>query len=98
MGFGCKILYDEVGIDTDTLGPDNIVIFANGPLTGTKAPSSGRTEITTKSPLTGNIGTGNTGGVWGATLRRAGIASQGGMSLWTDGSGYRGMSGAISTR
>lgn len=73
MGFGCKILYDEVGTDVDPFSPDNIVIFANGPLTGTHAPCSGRTEITTKSPLTGNIGTGNTGGVWGAVLKHAGF-------------------------
>lgn len=73
MGFSCKILYDEVGTDVDPLSPDNIVIFANGPLTGTSAPCSGRTEITTKSPLTGSIGTGNTGGVWGTRLKRAGF-------------------------
>jgi aldehyde:ferredoxin oxidoreductase len=73
MGFGCKILYDEVGTEVDPFGPNNIVIFANGPLTGTRAPCSGRTEITTKSPLTGSIGTGNTGGVLGAALKRAGF-------------------------
>lgn len=73
MGFSCKILYDEVGTGVDPLAPDNIVIFSNGPLTGTHAPCSGRTEITTKSPLTGSIGTGNTGGVWGATLKHAGF-------------------------
>lgn len=72
MGFSCKILYDEVGVDIDPLSPANIVIFANGPLTGTHAPCSGRT-ITTKSPLTGNIGTGNTGGLWGAALKHAGL-------------------------
>ena len=73
MGFGCKILYDEVGADVDAFSPDNIVVFANGPLTGTRAPCSGRTEITTKHPLTGNIGTGNTGGVWGTALKHAGF-------------------------
>ena len=65
MGFGCKILYDEVGPDIDPFEPRNIVVFANGPLTGTQAPCSGKTEITTKSPLNGLIGTGNTGGMWG---------------------------------
>ena len=73
MGFSCKILYDEVGPDVDPLGPDNIIIFANGPLTGTKAPCSGRNEVTSKSPLTGHIGTGNTGGLWGTALKHAGI-------------------------
>lgn len=73
MGFSCKILYDEVRTEVDPFSPENIVIFANGPLTGTATPCSGRTEITTKSPLTDNIGTGNTGGVWGAQLKHAGF-------------------------
>ena len=51
MGFSAKILFDEVGPNVDPLGPDNILIFANGPLTGTQAPCGARTEITTKSPL-----------------------------------------------
>lgn len=73
MGFGCKILYDEVDTEVDPFHSDNILIFAGGPLTGTDAPCSGRVEVTTKSPLTGNIVTGNTGGVWGTLLRRAGF-------------------------
>ena len=73
IGFGCKILYDEVRPEVDPLSPENIVIFANGPFTGTLAPCGGRTELTTKHPLTGSIGTGNTGGVWGARLKHAGF-------------------------
>ena len=73
MGFSLRILYDEVGPSADPLSPENIIIFANGPLTGTRVACSGRTEITTKSPLTGSIGTGNTGGHWGARLKWAGI-------------------------
>ncbi len=73
MGFGSKILYDEVGYNVDPLSPANIVVFANGPLTGTHTPCSGRTEITTKSTLTDSIGTGNTGGLWGAKLKHAGF-------------------------
>ncbi|MBI4333562.1 MAG: aldehyde ferredoxin oxidoreductase family protein [Chloroflexi bacterium] len=73
MGFGCKVLYDEVGPNVDPLGPDNVIIISNGLLTGTSAPCAGRTEITNKSPLTGSVGVANTGGVWGATLKHAGI-------------------------
>src|SRR4030067_3803245 len=73
MGFSCKMLFDEVGPDVDPFSPDNIVVFANGPLTGSGAPWSGRTEGTTKSPLTGSIGTGNTGGIWGTALKHAGL-------------------------
>ncbi len=73
MGFGGRILFEEVDPEIDPLSDDNIVIFANGPLTGTHTPCSGRTEITTKSLLTGGIGTGNTGGMWGTFLKHAGF-------------------------
>ncbi|MFQ5853496.1 MAG: aldehyde ferredoxin oxidoreductase family protein [Candidatus Binatia bacterium] len=73
MGFSCKILYDEVGTDVDPFSPHNVVIFANGTLTGTNAPCAARVEITTKHPLTGHLGSGNTGGSWGTALRRAGF-------------------------
>jgi aldehyde:ferredoxin oxidoreductase len=73
MGFSCKILYDQVLPEVDPLGPDNLLIIANGTLTGTNAVCAARTEITTKSPLTGHLGTGNTGGNWGTYLKRAGF-------------------------
>ncbi|MDI7260580.1 MAG: aldehyde ferredoxin oxidoreductase family protein [Thermodesulfobacteriota bacterium] len=72
MGMGSKILYDEVKPGVDPLGPDNLLIFATGPLSGTMAPTSGRIDITFKSPATGMIGTSNAGGFWGADLKFAG--------------------------
>jgi aldehyde:ferredoxin oxidoreductase len=72
MGYAAKILYDEVATEADPLGPENIVIFATGPLTGTRAPCSGRVEVTAKSPLNHLLGTGNVGGLWGTFLKRAG--------------------------
>ena len=73
MGFSNKILYDEVGPDVDPLGPENIVIFAPGTFAGSNMTQTCRTEITTKHPQTGSIGTGNTGGFWGLQLKRAGV-------------------------
>lgn len=72
LGLAVKYLYDEVGPDTDALNPNNLIIFANGPLSGTGSAASGRTEVVTKSPLTGSIGTGNFGGSWGINLKRSG--------------------------
>ena len=72
-GLGAKILYDSVGPGIDPLSPENIVIFATGPLSGTSAPANGRTEAITKSPLTGIIGRGNFGGWWGPRLKKAGF-------------------------
>ena len=72
LGFNTKILYDEVGPKVDPLGPDNIVVISPGALNGTSAPTTCRTEVTTKSPLTGILGTGNFGGYWGQALKNAG--------------------------
>jgi len=72
LGFNIKTLYDEVGPNVDPFSSDNIVAIAPGALCGTDAPSAARTEVTTKSPLTGIIGSGNFGGYWGPSLKRAG--------------------------
>lgn len=71
-GFNSKLLYSEVGPDADPLGPDNRLIFGVGPLTGTFAPSCGRTTVTARSPLGGGFGDSNMGGHWGAELKFAG--------------------------
>jgi aldehyde:ferredoxin oxidoreductase len=71
-GFGVRLLYDLTGPETEPLGPDNVIIIAAGPLTGTTAPSSSRCEVVTKSPLTGNYGRGDVGGAFGAKLKYAG--------------------------
>ena len=52
-GFGIKLLYDMVPPGTDPLGPDNVLIFAPGPLTGTDSPCSSRMTVTGRSPATG---------------------------------------------
>ncbi|MHA1872561.1 MAG: aldehyde ferredoxin oxidoreductase N-terminal domain-containing protein, partial [Candidatus Heimdallarchaeaceae archaeon] len=59
--------------EMDALSPDNILFFSTGPVTGTRSPNSGRHHVMAlKSPLTGSIGSGNTGGTWGAKLKFAG--------------------------
>ena len=72
-GLGLKFLYEEVGPNVNPLSPENVIIIATGSLTATSAPTSGRDEIITKSPLTGIVGAGNFGGWWGARLKRAGF-------------------------
>jgi len=70
--------YKRKGIspaDIDPLGPENVLIFATGPGTGVPGfPSSGRYHVMAlKSPLTGSIGSGNSGGEWGPFLKFAGF-------------------------
>jgi aldehyde:ferredoxin oxidoreductase len=71
-GIGGKILYDELPIEADPLGPENLLIYCTGPLTGTFFPSSGRCVIVAKSPLTGYFGDSNFGGFFGPMLKRSG--------------------------
>jgi len=56
----------------DPLSPENKLIFATGPLTGTNAPCGARYMVVTKGALTGAITTSNSGGHWGPELKFAG--------------------------
>lgn len=71
-GLGTRYLYEEIDPACDPLGPENKVIFATGPLTGTYAPTGGRYMVLCKSPLTDAIACSNSGGYWGPELKFAG--------------------------
>jgi len=71
-GLGARILYDLTRAQTNALGPENLLIFMNGPLTGTKIPLSGRHQVVAKSPLTSIYGESDVGGTWGSQLKKAG--------------------------
>ena len=71
-GFVAKILYDEVPAGADALGPENKLIIAAGPLSGTFWPSAAKLIFGTKSPLTGGYGDSNLGGQLMAELKYAG--------------------------
>lgn len=71
-GLATKYLTEEVGPKTAPLGPDNKLIFATGPLTGTMASTAGRYSVITKSPLTNCVACSNSGGFIGQELKNAG--------------------------
>ena len=71
-GLGGYIVRSEVDPNTDALGPDNKLVFAPGPLTGTFAPSAGRFDVVTKGPLNGVLAASNSGGTFGPELKYAG--------------------------
>ena len=71
-GFVAKVLYDEVPAGADALGPENKLIVATGPLSGTFWPSAAKIVFGTKSPLTGGYGDSNLGGHLMAELKYAG--------------------------
>jgi aldehyde:ferredoxin oxidoreductase len=71
-GLGVKYVFDA-GPDVDPLGPDNVLAFMNGPLTGTQTVMSGRIALCTKSPLTGTVTDSHHGGWSGARLKWSGF-------------------------
>jgi aldehyde:ferredoxin oxidoreductase len=72
-GLGAKLLYECTKPNVDPLGPDNVLVYALGPLTGTGIPGASRYEIVTKSPLTHTLGDSSSGGSFGHEMRRAGF-------------------------
>jgi len=71
-GLGAYLLYTMLKSQTDPLSPDNLLMFLNGPLTGTSFPTSGRTTVVTKSPLTGLFLDSHAGGFFGPELKKTG--------------------------
>jgi aldehyde:ferredoxin oxidoreductase len=71
-GLGTKYFVSEVDPKVDPLSPDNKLIFATGPLTGTMASTGARYSVITKGALTGAIACSNSGGHWGPELKQAG--------------------------
>jgi aldehyde:ferredoxin oxidoreductase len=71
-GLGAKYLYEELKEGVDPLSPDNKIILATGPLTGTIVPCSGKLAIISKSPATGLIVDSSVGGNFASQLKYAG--------------------------
>lgn len=72
-GFITRWLMDMVPVGVPALDPENVLIFATGPLTGTNVPTSSRIEIGALAPETGIYSTGSAGGSFGTKLKRAGL-------------------------
>jgi len=72
-GLGIYYLNKEVDPRIDPLSPENMLIMATGPLTGTSAPTAARYMVMTKGPLTGALTCSNSGGQFPKELKRAGF-------------------------
>jgi len=70
-GLGFALL-EKIAPNPEPLGPDNPLIFVNGPFTGTPLQTSARTCLVTRSPLTGSIHDCHCGGNFGPRLKAAG--------------------------
>ncbi len=71
-GLATKLIYENMPAKSDPLGPDAIVGFFPGLLTGSVGPLTGRFMVAGKSPLTGTWGDANCGGQFGAEIKKCG--------------------------
>jgi len=65
-------LLKHVPVGADPLGPEDVLVFAPGVITGSPVPGAGRHSVGTMGPLSGGIAESEAGGFWGAELKRAG--------------------------
>jgi len=72
-GLTSSIVADQVPPTCHPLGPNNVLVFAPGIVTGTTAPTSARLSVGAKSPLTGTIKESNAGTSWAPALAHMGI-------------------------
>lgn len=72
-GLGIALLFQKVKKNVDPLSPENPLIFTTGPLQGTDFPFSSKTNLATKSPLTGIAAFSVSSGKMGHYLKRSGI-------------------------
>jgi len=71
-GFVGYYLLNEMPKGADALGPDNVLVFAAGTITGIPIAGAGRSAVGAKSPLTDGYGEADVGGYFGAELKLAG--------------------------
>jgi len=71
-GYASYLLNYLLNPKADPLGPENMLLFMTGPLTGTLAPCTGRHVVCGKSPITGLWGESHSGGHFGAQLKATG--------------------------
>ena len=72
-GLAAKFLIELVGRDVEAFSPDNVLIIAAGPLTGTPIPMSSRLHFAFKSPVTHAWGESSMGGSFPYFFKHSGI-------------------------
>lgn len=71
-GFGAKILYDAVPPGISPFDPQNCIIFATGPFTGTLVPQGCKYSVVTKGPATEGYCDAQGGGHFGPEMKFSG--------------------------
>lgn len=71
-GLAARYLYDEIPVNGDVFDENNKLFFSVGPLNGKQFPTSGRCNLSCRSPLTGIWLDSSWSGKFGYNLKRAG--------------------------
>ncbi|GAB6155200.1 aldehyde ferredoxin oxidoreductase family protein [Desulfosporosinus burensis] len=71
-GLAARYLYDEIPVSDDVFDESNKLMFSVGPLNGGLFPTSGRYNVSCRSPLTGIWLDSSSSGKFGFVLRKAG--------------------------
>jgi aldehyde:ferredoxin oxidoreductase len=66
-------LLKEMQSHTEPFAPENLLVIANGLLTGSPVATATRFVVSARSPLTNAYGESEAGGFWGPELKMAGI-------------------------
>ena len=73
VGLGVSYLIKNMPGNADPLGPENILGFVSGLLSGTSSYMTGRYLVVCKSPLTGGWGDANCGGYFSQAIKQCGF-------------------------
>ncbi len=72
-GFAIRLLYERLARGIDPLAPENMIVFAVGPVTDTLVPGATRCCSGFKSPLTGLFFDSTFGGMFAVAQKRSGL-------------------------
>jgi aldehyde:ferredoxin oxidoreductase len=71
-GLAIKLLYEEIEAGSDPLGPNNVLMFSTGPMTGAPLAGGVKYSVACRSPLTGTWDDSSASGFFGPQLKLAG--------------------------
>jgi aldehyde:ferredoxin oxidoreductase len=73
-GLAVKLFTDLLNYETKPLSQENMLIFTTGALINSRIPMSGRSNVTSLSPLTETVFSSNVGGMFGHNMSRTGYS------------------------
>ena len=73
IGYAIRLLYQNVNPNVDAMSPQNVLMLATGPTSGTMAPTGCGHVFAAKSPLSGGLGISVAFSFLGGEMKRAGF-------------------------